>query len=105
MFVREMKPNLVRHFLGGIVVERPAATSTMNKMTMVVLLVRPQSYDPARLAMISPERRINPIVGVEWRNHDIGDAGVAFGVPGFSRVMSSLMRVQCSPPSVVLKRY
>ena len=33
MFVREMKPNLVRHFLCGIVVERPAATLTMNKMT------------------------------------------------------------------------
>lgn len=51
----EVKPDLDWHVGAGIVVERPAATLTMNEMSVVVLLVRPQSRDPACLAMLSPE--------------------------------------------------
>jgi hypothetical protein len=75
-----VKPDLVRHIGAGIVVEGPAATLTVNEMTVVVLLVRPQSRDPTSLAMRSPERRIDPVVGFEWRDDDIGNAGVAFGM-------------------------
>ncbi len=35
----EVKPDLIRHMVRGIVMERPAATLTMTQMTMVVLLV------------------------------------------------------------------
>lgn len=51
-FIREVKPDLVRLIGAGIVVERPAAPLTVYEMTVVVLLVRPQSRDPARLAML-----------------------------------------------------
>jgi len=91
----EVKPDLIRHVLCGIVVERPAATLTMNKVTMVVLLIRPQSCDPACLAMLPPERRIDPVVLVERRNDDIGDAGVAFGVPRFSRQLNANLPKLC----------
>jgi hypothetical protein len=70
-FICEVKPDLVRHFLCGVIVKRPAPTLTMNKMTMVVLPVRPQSCDPACLAMLPPERRIDPVVLVERCNDDI----------------------------------
>ena len=35
-FIREVKPDLVRPIGAGIVVERPAATLTVNEMTVVV---------------------------------------------------------------------
>jgi hypothetical protein len=34
--------------------------------------------------MLPPERRIDPVVGVEWRDDDIGNAGVAFGMTRFA---------------------
>jgi len=37
----EVKPDLIRHMVRGIIMERPAATWTMNQMTMVVLLAGP----------------------------------------------------------------
>jgi hypothetical protein len=67
----------------------------MNKATMVVLLIRPQSCDPACLAMLPPERRIDPVVLVERRNDDIGDACVAFGVPRFSRQLNANLPKLC----------
>jgi hypothetical protein len=53
-------------------------------MTVVVWPVWPQPRDPACLAMLSPERRIDPVVGIERRDDDIGDIGIAFGVTGFA---------------------
>jgi hypothetical protein len=64
--------------------EGPAATLRVNEMTVVVLLVRPQSRDPAGLAMPSPEPQIDPVVGIERRDDDIGDIGVALGMTGFA---------------------
>ncbi len=75
-----MKPDVVWRIRAAIVVERPTATLTMNEMTVVVLLVWTQSRDPACLAIISPKRGIDPVVGIERGDDDIGDAGVAFGV-------------------------
>src|SRR5450759_3739358 len=75
-FIREVKSDLVRR---AGVVERPSAT-TMNEMTVVIFLVRPQSRDPACLAMLAPERRIDPVVFIERRDDDIGETGIAFGV-------------------------
>ena len=76
----EVKPDLVRR-IG--VVERPAA-ATMKEMTVLVFLVRPQSRDPACLAMLSPQLRVDAVVGIERRNDDIGVTGVAFGVASFA---------------------
>ena len=64
-------------------------------MTVAVLLVRPQSYDPACLAVLSPERRIDPIVGIERRDDDIGDAGFAFGVTGFACKLDADLPKMC----------
>jgi len=52
--VRELISDLVRRI--GIA-ERPAATA-MNQMTVLVILVRPQSRDPARFAMLALELRV-----------------------------------------------
>jgi hypothetical protein len=65
--------------------ERPAATLTMDEMTVVVLPVRPQSRDPACFAVLPPERRIDPVVGIEWRDDDIGDASLTSGVIRLAR--------------------
>ena len=54
-FICEVKPGLVRHFLCGIVVERPAATLPMNQMAKPVLLVRALSHHAAGVAMRLPE--------------------------------------------------
>ena len=51
---------------------------------MLVILVGPKSRDPACLAMVSPQLRVDPVVGSERCNDDIGEAGVAFGVAGFA---------------------
>jgi len=74
--IREVKSDLVWR-VG--VVERPSATP-MNEMTVLVFLVRSQSRDPACLAMLAPERRIDPVVFIERRDDDIGETGIAFGV-------------------------
>ncbi len=39
--------------------------------------------------MLSPELGIDPVVGIERRNDDIGEAGVAFGVAGFARKLDA----------------
>jgi len=75
--IREVKPDCIRF---GIVVEYPAATLTVNATTVLILLIRPQSRDPACLAMLPPERRIDPVVSVERRDNEIGNAGIALGV-------------------------
>ncbi len=98
-FIREVKPDLVRHIDAAVVVERPAATWPVNEMTVVVRPLQTQSRDPARLAMLSPERRIDPVVGVEWCDEDIADAGVAFGMTGLAckldTNLSELCRKRC----------
>jgi hypothetical protein len=53
MFIREVKSDLVRHIAAIVVVERPAATLTVNKMTVVVWPFWPQSRDPAGPMMLS----------------------------------------------------
>ena len=78
--VREVISDLVRR-IG--VAERPAAAA-MNEMTVLVILVRPKSRDPARFAMLALELRVDSVVGIEWSNDDIGVAGVAFGVTGLA---------------------
>jgi hypothetical protein len=80
MLVREVKSDLVGRIGAGVVVERPAATLAMNEMTVIVLVVRPQSRDPACLAMLAPEQGLNPIVGIERRDDSISDGAVALGV-------------------------
>ena len=67
--IREVKSDLVWR-VG--VVERPSATP-MNEMAVLVFLVRSQSRDPACLAVLFPERRVDPVVGVERRDDDIGE--------------------------------
>jgi hypothetical protein len=47
-------------------------------MTEAVLAVPMKSCDSARPAVLSPKFRIDPAVGIERRDHDIGDAGIAF---------------------------
>jgi hypothetical protein len=79
----------------GIVVERPAATLTVNEMTVVVRPIWPQSRDPACLPMLSPERRIDPVVGIERRDDDIADAAVAFGVTTFAREFDTNLPKLC----------
>ena len=78
--VREVISDLVRR-VG--VAERPAA-APMNEMTVLVILARPQSRDPARFAVLALELGVDSVVGIEWRNDDIGVAGVAFGVTGLA---------------------
>jgi len=39
--------------------------------------------------VLSQKRRIDPVVGIERRDHDIGDAGVAFGVTEFARKLDT----------------
>jgi hypothetical protein len=70
----------------------------MNEMTVGVRLVWMQSRDPACLAMLSPKRGIDPIVGVERGNDDIGYAGVAFGMTRFARELNA------KPPKLRRKR-
>ena len=94
-FIGEVKPDLVRLIGAGIVVERPAATLTVYEMTVVVLLVRPQSRDPARLAMLSPEPWIDPVVGIERRDDDIGNVAVALGVTRFTRKLDADLPELC----------
>ena len=94
-FIREVKPDLVRLIGAGIVVERPAAPLTVYEMTVVVLLVRPQSRDPARLAMLSPEPWIDPVVGIERRDDDIGNVAVALGVTRFARKLDADLPELC----------
>ena len=65
--------------------ERPGAALAVNEMTVIVLLVGPQPRDPACLAMLSPEYGIDPVVGIERRDDDIGDGAVAFGVARLAR--------------------
>jgi hypothetical protein len=65
-------------------VQNPAATLTMNEKTVLIVLIGPHPSDPACLAMRTPERRIDLIVGVERSNNDIGDTGIAVGVTGFA---------------------
>jgi hypothetical protein len=49
-------------------------------MSMGVLLVRPQSRNPARLAMRSPKPWVDPVVGAERCDNDVGNVGFAFGM-------------------------
>jgi hypothetical protein len=56
----------------------------MHQMTMVVLPARPQSRDPACLAVLPPKHRVDPVVGIERCDDDIGDVGVALGVAGLA---------------------
>jgi hypothetical protein len=79
-----MNSDLVWRIGPGIVVERSAATLTMDEMAVVVLLAWPQSRDPTCLAMLPPERWIDPVVGIERRDDDIGDVSVALGVTRFA---------------------
>jgi hypothetical protein len=65
------------------IVKRPSA-ATVNQMSVFVCLARPQSRDPARLAVLSPQRRVDPVVRIERRNDDISKAGVTFGMPRFA---------------------
>ena len=65
------------------VVERPAAAA-VNQQAVLVVLVRPQSRDAARLVMLALELGVDPVVGIERRNEDIGEAGVALGVAGLA---------------------
>ena len=51
---------------------------------MLIILARSKSRDPACLAMLPPELRVDPVVGIERRDDDIGEAGVAFGVARFA---------------------
>jgi hypothetical protein len=94
-FLREVKPDLVWRIGAGIVVERPAAILTVYEMTVVVLLVRPQSRDPARLPMLSPEPWIDPVVGIERRDDDIGNVAVALGVTRFARKLNTDLPELC----------
>ena len=85
MLIRKMDSDLVGTIDAGVVVvERPAVNLAMNEMTVIVPLVRPQSRDPACLAMLAPEYRIDPVVCVKRRDDDVGDAGVSLGVTRFS---------------------
>jgi hypothetical protein len=82
--IREVKSDLVGSVGADVAMERPAATLTMNEMTVIVLLVRPQSRDPACFAMLAPEHGLNPVIGIERRDNSEGDTGIAFGVTGFA---------------------
>lgn len=81
-FIREVKPDRIG--LAGFVVQNPATALTMNEMTVLILLVWSQPRDSAGLAMRAPERRIDPVVHVEWSDNDIGDARIALGVAWFA---------------------
>jgi hypothetical protein len=82
--IGEVKADLVESMGAGVVMESPAATLAMNEMTVIVLLVRPQSRDSACLTVLAPEHRLNPVIGIERRDDNIGDAGIAHGVTGFA---------------------
>jgi hypothetical protein len=56
--------------------EGPTATLTVDEMAVVVPPVRPQPRDPACLAMLPPQCRIDQVDGIERRDDDISDAGV-----------------------------
>ncbi len=64
--------------------ECPAAARAVNEMAEGVVLIGPQPRDPACLAMFAPESRVDPVVGVERRDDDIGDGGIALGMAGFT---------------------
>jgi hypothetical protein len=72
--IREVKSDLVWRV--GIV-KCPSA-ATVNQLSVFVCLARPQSRDPARLAVLSPQRRVDPVVRIERRNDDISKSGVTF---------------------------
>jgi len=97
--VREVKSDFVGSIGAGVVMERPAATLAMNETTVIVLLARPQSRDPAGLSMIAPEHRIDPVVDIERCDDDIGDGAVAFGVTRLARkpdpYLPKLCRKRC----------
>jgi hypothetical protein len=68
----EVKADLVESMGAGVVLESPAATLARNEMTVIVLLVRPQSRDPACLTVLAPEHGLNPVIGIERRDDNIG---------------------------------
>ena len=45
--------------------------------------------------MLLPERRIDPVVGIERRDDDKADAGVAFGVTRFARKLDADLPELC----------
>lgn len=77
--ILKVKSDLVWSIGTSIVVKRPAAALAVNETAVLILLIRPQSRDPACLAMLSPEYWINPVAPIERRDDGIGDASVALG--------------------------
>ena len=65
------------------IVECPAAAA-VSQQAVLVVLVRPQSRDATRLVMLALQPGVDPVVGIERRNEDIGMAGVTLGVAGFA---------------------
>jgi hypothetical protein len=73
----------------AVIVQRPAAAGPMHGMAPLVVLVRAQSRDPAGVAMLPPEFWVDPAVGIERRDDDVGNGRVAFGVAGLSRELQA----------------
>jgi hypothetical protein len=78
-FIGKVKSDFVGHVGIPIVVERPAATRSVNEMTEAVFLVRAKSRNPARLAVGSPQLRINVVIGIERRDNGVGYAASPSG--------------------------
>jgi hypothetical protein len=83
MFVRKVKADIVGQG-AAVVMKGPSAALAMNETAVLVPPVRPQSRDPARLAMRASEARIDAAVDVERRNDSVGEAVLAVRVIGFT---------------------
>lgn len=83
-FVREVITNVVRQAGFVVIVESPGAAWVVDEMTMLVLFVWTQPCDAACFTMRPPQFRIDTAFGIDWRDEDIRDFVVAFGMVGLA---------------------
>ena len=79
-----MKAEIVGQFGFAVIVESPGAARVVNQMTELVLFVRTLPGDPARLAVRTPQFRIDASFGIDGSDEGIGDLVVAVGMAGLA---------------------
>jgi hypothetical protein len=81
-FVLEMVSGFVLSTI--IVVERPCSTWSVHKMPATVFFISSESNNPADIAILHPERRIDAVFFCQWRNHLVTVLGATVRVPPLS---------------------
>src|SRR6185312_2871761 len=75
---------MITGFIGrgscNVIMKPPASTGAVNKMPEIIVPVGTLAHDAASFLVFPPDSRIDPRLGIEWRDHDIGSLAIAFGM-------------------------